>query len=67
MAMVNNPKLIQEAISNLSSKAGIELPILSSTIFIPGIGGSGKTSVVAKMIAEYAKDKKLYMAAPGES
>lgn len=67
MAMVNNPKLIQEAISNLSSKAGIELPTLSSTIFIPGIGGSGKTSVVAKMIAEYAKDKKLYMAAPGES
>lgn len=48
MAMVNNPKLIQEAISNLSSKAGIELPTLSSTIFIPGIGGSGKTSVVAK-------------------
>lgn len=67
MAMVNNPKLIQEAISNLSSKAGIELPTLSSTIFIPGIGGSGKTSVVAKMIAEYAKDKKLYMAAPEES
>lgn len=67
MAMVNNPKLIQEAISNLASKAGIELPTLSSTIFIPGIGGSGKTSVVAKMIAEYAKDKKLYMAAPGES
>lgn len=67
MAMVNNPKLIQEAISNLSSKAGIELPTLSSTIFIPGIGGSGKTSVVAKMIAEYAKDKKLYMAAPGKS
>ena len=67
MAMINNPKLIQEAISNLSSKAGIELPTLSSTIFIPGIGGSGKTSVVAKMIAEYAKDKKLYMAAPGES
>lgn len=67
MAMVNNPKLIQEAISNLSSKAGIELPTLSSTIFIPGIGGSGKTSVVAKMIAEYAKDKKLYMAAPEKS
>lgn len=67
MAMVNNPKLIQKAISNLASKAGIELPTLSSTIFIPGIGGSGKTSVVAKMIAEYAKDKKLYMAAPGES
>lgn len=67
MAMVNNPKLTQKAISNLSSKAGIELPTLSSTIFIPGIGGSGKTSVVAKMIAEYAKDKKLYMAAPEES
>lgn len=67
MAMVNNPKLIQEAISNLSSKAGIELPTLSSTIFIPGIGGSGKTSVIAKMIAEYAKDKKLYMAAPEKS
>ena len=67
MAIVNNPKLIQEAISNLSSKSGIELPTLSSTIFIPGIGGSGKTSVVAKMIAEYAKDKKLYMAAPEES
>ena len=67
MAMVNNPKLIQEAISNLSLKAGIELPTLSSTIFIPGIGGSGKTSVVAKMIAEYAKDKKLYMAAPEET
>lgn len=48
MAMVNNPKLIQKAISNLASKAGIELPTLSSTIFIPGIGGSGKTSVVAK-------------------
>lgn len=66
MAMVNNPKLIQEAISNLASKAGIELPTLINTIFIPGIGGSGKTSVVAKMIAEYAKDKKLYMAAPEE-
>lgn len=67
MAVVNNPKLIQEAISNLSSKAGIELPTLSNTIFVPGIGGSGKTSVVAKMIAEYAKDKKLYMAAPEKS
>lgn len=67
MAMVNNPKLVQEAISNLSSKAGIELPTLTNTIFIPGIGGSGKTSVVAKMIAEYAKDKKLYMAAPEET
>lgn len=32
MAMVNNPKLIQKAISNLASKAGIELPTLSSTI-----------------------------------
>ena len=67
MAMVNNPKLIRDAIHTLAETSSIKLPVLDSTIFIPGIGGSGKTSVVAKMIAEYAKDKKLYMAAPGET
>lgn len=67
MAMVNNPKLVRSAVRHLAEKSGTKVPILDSTVFIPGIGGSGKTSVVAKMISEFAAGKKIYMAAPGET
>lgn len=64
IAAINNPSLVSSVISRIKKKSDIKVPILDRLLFISGIGGSGKTSVVAKYITDYAKNKHIIAAGP---
>ena len=67
IAAINNPSLISSVISRIKKKSDIKVPILDRLLFISGIGGSGKTSVVAKYITDYAKNKHIIVAGPTDT
>lgn len=67
IAMVNNPSLVSSVINRIKQKSDIRIPILDRLLFISGIGGSGKTSVVAKYITDYAKNKHIIVAGPTDT
>lgn len=64
IASINNPSLVSSVINRIKKKSDIKVPILDRLLFISGIGGSGKTSVVAKYITDYAKNKHIIVAGP---
>lgn len=58
IAFLTNPIMFNKAIDaimNIEGDKGKELIKLSNTIMINGIGGAGKTSVVAKLIAKISQ------------
>lgn len=67
IAAINNPSLISSVINRIKKKSDIKVPILDKLLFISGIGGSGKTSVVAKYITDYAKNKHIIVAGPTDT
>lgn len=71
IAMVQSPELFQEALNIIKTtdKNIIDKVVLDRLLFINGIGGSGKTSVVAKYITDYATQIKrsILTAGPTES
>ena len=67
IAAINNPSLISSVINRIKKKSDIKVPILDRLLFISGIGGSGKTSVVAKYITDYAKNKHIIVAGPTDT
>lgn len=67
IAAINNPSLISSVISRIKKKSDIKVPIFDRLLFISGIGGSGKTSVVAKYITDYAKNKHIIVAGPTDT
>lgn len=67
IAAINNPSLISFVINRIKKKSNIKVPILDRLLFISGIGGSGKTSVVAKYITDYAKNKHIIVAGPTDT
>lgn len=67
IAAINNPQLVSSVINRIKQKSDIKVPILDKLLFISGIGGSGKTSVVAKYITDYAKDKHIMVAGPTDT
>lgn len=64
IASINNPSLINKLLNRIKEVSNIQIPTLNRILFISGIGGSGKTSVVAKYITDYASNKKLIVAGP---
>lgn len=64
IAAINNPSLVSSVINRIKKKSDIKVPIFDRLLFISGIGGSGKTSVVAKYITDYAKNKHIIVAGP---
>lgn len=67
IAAINNPSLVSSVINRIKKKSDIKVPILDRLLFISGIGGSGKTSVVAKYITDYAKNKHIIVAGPTDN
>lgn len=67
IAAINNPSLVSSVINRIKKKSNIKVPILDRLLFISGIGGSGKTSVVAKYITDYAKNKHIIVAGPTDT
>lgn len=67
IAAINNSSLISSVINRIKKKSDIKVPILDRLLFISGIGGSGKTSVVAKYITDYAKNKHIIVAGPTDT
>lgn len=67
IAMVNTPSLVSSVINRIKQKSDIKIPILDRLLFISGIGGAGKTSVVAKYITDYAKNKHIIVAGPTDN
>lgn len=67
IAAINNSSLVSSVISRIKKKSDIKVPILDRLLFISGIGGSGKTSVVAKYITDYAKNKHIIVAGPTDT
>ena len=67
IASINNPSLVSSVINRIKKKSDIKVPILDRLLFISGIGGSGKTSVVAKYITDYAKNKHIIVAGPTDT
>lgn len=67
IAAINNPSLISSVINRIKKKSDIKVPILDRLLFISGIGGSGKTSVVTKYITDYAKNKHIIVAGPTDT
>lgn len=67
IAAINNPSLVSSVINRIKKKSDIKVPILDRLLFISGIGGSGKTSVVAKYITDYAKNKHMIVAGPTDT
>lgn len=67
IAAINNPSLVSSVISRIKKKSDIKVPMLDRLLFISGIGGSGKTSVVAKYITDYAKNKHIIVAGPTDT
>lgn len=65
IAAINSPSLISSVISRIKQKSDIKIPILDRLLFISGIGGAGKSSVVAKYITDYAKNKNKNITAAG--
>lgn len=67
IAAINNSSLVSSVINRVKKKSDIKVPILDRLLFISGIGGSGKTSVVAKYITDYAKNKHIIVAGPTDT
>lgn len=71
IAMVQSPELFQEALNiiNTTDQDISQKVTLDRLLFINGIGGSGKTSVVAKYITDYAAQiqRNILTAGPTES
>lgn len=67
IAAINNSSLVSSVINRIKKKSDIKVPILDKLLFISGIGGSGKTSVVAKYITDYAKNKHIIVAGPTDT
>ena len=67
IAAINNPSLVSSVINRIKKKSDIKVPTLDRLLFISGIGGSGKTSVVAKYITDYAKNKHIIVAGPTDT
>lgn len=67
MAAINNPQLVSQILDRVKKKSDIKIPILDKLLFVSGIGGSGKTSVVAKYITDFAKDKHIIVAGPTDA
>lgn len=67
IAVINNPSLVSAVIDRIKQKSDIKIPILDRLLFISGIGGAGKTSVVAKYITDYAKNKHIMVAGPTDN
>lgn len=67
IASINNSSLVSSVINRIKKKSDIKVPILDRLLFISGIGGSGKTSVVAKYITDYAKNKHIIVAGPTDT
>lgn len=67
IAAINNPSLVSSVINRIKKKSDIKVPILDRLLFISGIGGSGKTSVVAKYITDYAKNKHIIVVGPTDT
>lgn len=71
IAMVQSPELFQEALNIIKTtdKNIVNKVVLDRLLFINGIGGSGKTSVVAKYITDYATQirRSILTAGPTES
>ena len=67
IAAINNPSLVSSVINRIKKKSDIKVPILDRLLFISGIGGSGKTSVVAKYITDYVKNKHIIVAGPTDT
>lgn len=67
IAAINNPSLVSSVINRIKKKSNIKVPIFDRLLFISGIGGSGKTSVVAKYITDYAKNKHIIVAGPTDT
>lgn len=67
IAAINNSSLVSSVINRIKKKSDIKVPILDRLLFISGIGGSGKTSVVAKYITDYAKNKHIIVAGPTDT
>ncbi len=65
IAAINNPSLVSSVINRIKQKSDIKVPILDRLLFISGIGGAGKSSVVAKYITDYAKNKNKNITAAG--
>lgn len=65
IAAINNPSLVSSVISRIRKKSDIRVPILDRLLFISGIGGAGKSSVVAKYITDYAKNRNKNITAAG--
>lgn len=67
IAAINNSSLVSSVINRIKKKSDIKVPILDRLLFISGIGGSGKTSVVAKYITDYAKNKHIIVTGPTDT
>lgn len=67
IAAINNSSLVSSVINRIKKKSDIKVPILDRLLFISGIGGSGKTSVVAKYITDYVKNKHIIVAGPTDT
>lgn len=65
IAAINNPSLVSSVINRIKQKSDIKVPILDRLLFISGIGGAGKSSVVAKYITDYTKNKNKNITAAG--
>lgn len=60
IAFVQSPE-IYEQIGHLLSLEGFDIPIFDNILFASGVGGSGKSRIVATYIKEFLKDSSIWV------
>lgn len=59
-----NPEFINQALQYLSRESGTNLPILQTGSIVLGVGGSGKSQVIAKQYAEANTQGAIWLSGP---
>lgn len=66
-AGLHNPTFINNALDIISTKSVRKLPVVYNTTVVTGLGGSGKTQVIAKMNLSDVNPDKIWVAGPTEA
>lgn len=66
-AVLKNPEFINKALEIVNENSTVKLPIIKNSVLIPGLGGAGKTDVVAREIVSNIDPKRVWLSGPTEA
>ena len=64
IAHIKNGDLYDALFAYLEESKQIDLPMFKNLLFVSGVGGSGKTMVIASYVKSFFQDSKMWVGAP---